>query len=126
MQMRDVPDLKELEYQPRSFRNLFEPKLGQEIWSFMQRPENVIRMETATFLEHAAVEPLAPDLLMEFGPDVREDRIKQMIGDMARQIMEVIGYEKIEEPRPRITGENIFSSAARYRRKRGGEGVSDQ
>jgi hypothetical protein len=49
-------------------------------------------METATFLERATVEPLAPGLLMEFGPDVGEDRIKQMIGHMARQFMEAIGY----------------------------------
>lgn len=115
MQLRGVPDLKGLEYQPQNFRDLFETELGQEIWRFMRRPENVVRMETATFLERAAVEPLAPGLLMEFGPDVGEDRIKQMIGHMARQVMEAIGYE-IERPGLRITRESLFSSAARYRK----------
>jgi hypothetical protein len=115
MQLRGVPDLKGLDYQPQNFRDLFETELGQEIWGFMKRPENVVRMETATFLERAAVEPLAPGLLTEFGPDVGEDRIKQMIGHMARQVMEAIGYE-IERPGLRITRESLFSSAARYRK----------
>lgn len=115
MQLRGVPDLKDLEYQSQNFRDLFESELGQEIWGFMKRPENVVRMETATFLERAAVEPLAPALLMEFGPDVGEDRIKQMIGHMARQVMEAIGYE-VERPGLRITRESLFSSAARYRK----------
>lgn len=115
MQLRGVPDLNALEYQPQNFRDLFETELGNEIWGFMKRPENVVRMETATFLERAAVEPLAPGLLVEFGPDIGEDRIKQMIGHMARQIMEAIGYE-IERPGLRITRESLFSSAARYRK----------
>lgn len=115
MPLRGVANLKGLDYQPQNFRDLFGSELGQEIWGFMKRPENVVRMETATFLERAAVEPLAPGLLTEFGQDVGEDRIKQMIGHMARQVMEAIGYE-IERPGLRITRESLFSSAARYRK----------
>lgn len=115
MHLRGVPDLRALVYQSQNFRDMYETEVGQEIWSFMKRPENVVRMETATFLERAAVEPLAPGLLTEFGPDVAEDRFKQMIGHMARQIMEAIGYE-IERPGLRITRESLFSTAARYRK----------
>jgi hypothetical protein len=115
MQIRGVPNLDALDYQPQNFRDLFESELGQAIWQFMKRPENLVRMETATFLERAAVEPLAPGLLLEFGPEVAEDRLKQMIGHMARQIMEAMGYE-IERPGLRITRESLFSSGARYRK----------
>lgn len=115
MQFRGVLDLKGLVYNPQNFRDLYETELGQAIWQFMKRPENIVRMETATFLERAAVEPLAPGLLAELGPEIGEDRIKQMIGHMARQVMEAIGYE-VERTGLRITRESLFSSAARYRR----------
>ncbi len=53
-------------------------------------------------------------LLEAYGPEVGQDRLKQMIGHMARQVMEAIGYQ-IEQPRKsiRITRENLFSSGAR-------------
>lgn len=70
-------------------------------------------METASFLERAAVEPLAPGLVAEFGSNIAQDRIKQMIGHMVRQIMEARGYE-IDRPGLRITRESLFSSGARY------------
>lgn len=116
MLLRDDLDLKGLEYKPQNFRDLYETDLGKEIWQFMKRPMNVVRMETATFLERAAVEPLAPGLLDKFGSEIGDDRIKQMIGHMARQIMEAIGYE-VERSGLRITRESLFASAARYRKR---------
>ena len=111
------PDLTGLEYDSRNFGDLYETELGREIWHFMRRSDNVVRMAAASFLHRPAVEPLSPGLLDEFGPEVGEDRYKQMIGHMARQVMEAIGYE-IEQPRRsiRITRENLFSSGSRYRR----------
>ena len=111
------PNLTSLEYDPRNFSDLYETELGREIWRFMRRSDNVVRMATASFLHRPAVEPLSPGLLDEFGLEVGEDRHKQMIGHMARQVMEAIGYQ-IEQPRRsiRITRENLFSSGARYRR----------
>ena len=110
------PNLTNLEYDPRNFSDLYHTKLGREIWRFMRRSDNVVRMVTASFLRRPAVEPLSPGLLEEFGPAVSEDRLKQMIGHMARQVMEAVGY-RIEQPRKsvRITRENLFSSGARYR-----------
>ena len=110
------PNLTNLEYDPRNFSDLYETKLGREIWHFVRRSDNVVRMATASFLRRPAVEPLSPGLLEEFGPAVGEDRLKQMIGHMARQVMEAVGYQ-IEQPRRsiRITRENLFSSGARYR-----------
>lgn len=111
------PSLSNLDYNSKNFSDLYDTERGREIWDFMRRPDNLVRMETASFLKRPAVEPLSPGLLEEFGPEMREDRFKQMIGHMARQVMEAIGYE-IEQPRRsvRITRENLFSSGARYRR----------
>ena len=111
------PNLAGLDYNPKNFSDLYDTERGREIWHFMRRPDNVVRMETASFLRRPAVEALSPGLLEEFGPEMGEDRFKQMIGHMARQVMEAIGYG-IEQPRRsvRITRDNLFSSGARYRR----------
>jgi hypothetical protein len=110
----DVPDLTGLDYDAQNFRDLFETELGQAIWAFMKRPDNLARMATATYLDRAAVEPLAPGLLRMFGPGIAEDRLKQMIGHMARQIMEAMGLE-LDRTGLRITRESMFTTAARYK-----------
>jgi hypothetical protein len=116
----DVLDLSKLEYAPQNFRDLAETDLGKAVWGFVKRPDNVIRMETATLLDRAAVEPLAAGLVAEFGDEVRDDRTKQMIGHMARQVMEALGYE-IDRSGLRITRPSLFTSAATYRRPHRGE-----
>lgn len=110
----DVPDLAGLAYDPQNFRDLYETEVGQELWAFMKRPDNVVRMQTATYLDRAAVEPLAPGLLRLFGPEIAQDRLKQMIGHMARQVMEANG-RPLEQPGMRITRASIFTTAARYK-----------
>ena len=75
-----------------TFRELAGSSLGQGLWAFLNEHDNIIRMETATYLERPAVEPLSPSLLQRFGDEVRQDRVKQMIGRMVRQILEVHGF----------------------------------
>ena len=75
----------------QNFRDLYETEVGGELWGFLTRPDNVLRMETASQLERAALEPLASGLVTEFGDEVRDDRTKQMLGHMTRQIMEARG-----------------------------------
>jgi len=111
-----LPDLSDLEYDAQNFRDLAEAPLGVDIWAFLKRPDNVVRMDTATFLERAAVEPLAPGLVRHFGPEIAQDRLKQMIGHMTRQIMEALGYA-IDRQGLRITRESLFTSATRYKRR---------
>jgi len=55
-------------------------------------------------------------LLEEFGVDVNQDRYRQMIGHMARQIMEALGYE-LDRENLRLTRLNMFTTAAAYRQK---------
>jgi hypothetical protein len=115
-----MPDLTALDYDPQNFRDLAETELGKAFWVFLKRPDNLIRMETATLLDRAAVEPLAAGLVAEFGNEVRDDRAKQMIGHMTRQIMEALGY-KLGRTGLRITRASLFTSGATYRRPDSGE-----
>ncbi len=101
-------------YRPDKFASTFRDQGGQDIWDFLNERENVIRMETASYLSRPAVEPLSPFLLQRFGPEIRRDRIKQMIGHMARQIMEARGYA-LDRSNVKIARVgNIFASASRY------------
>jgi len=111
---RELPDLSSVEYDPQQFRNIYETEYGQAIWRFLLRPDNVVRMQTATYFDRTAVEPLAEGLLAEFGVEVAEDRVKQYIGHAVRRIMESCGYH-LDRQGMRITRESLFTSASRYR-----------
>ncbi len=103
-----------MKYNPVRFSSTFEAENGDEIWAFLNEHDNILRMETATYLSRPAVEPLSPGLLKKFGDVITEDRTKQMIGHMARQIMERLGY-RLDQNGVRITCEgNMFSRASRY------------
>ena len=102
------------EYRAARFSSTFSNEGGQEIWDFLNHGDNVIRMETATYLVRTAAEPLSPFLLSKFGGDIRAPRLKQMIGHMIRQIMESRGYH-VDRNNVRITTtDNMFTSATRY------------
>lgn len=115
-----LPALPSLEYMPQNFRDLADTEMGKGLWEFLKRSDNLIRMETATLLERAAVEPLAAGLVAQFGDEVRDDRTKQMIGHMTRQIMEALNYE-LDRTGLRITRPSLFTSGATYRRPGRGE-----
>ncbi|WP_315921174.1 hypothetical protein [Mesorhizobium sp. SP-1A] len=107
------PRLALLAYVPQNFRDLFETQFGQALWDFMRREDNLIRMETANILERPAVEPLAPFLVLEFGDQIKDERCKQMVGHMARQVMEALGY-KLDRKSMRITRPNLFTTGTTY------------
>lgn len=97
-----------------NFRELAQSPLGTGLWQFLNEHDNLVRMETASHLERPAVEPLSPGLLARFGDDVRQDRVKQMIGRMVRQIHEPRGY-RIDRQNVRIPATaNMFASGTRY------------
>ncbi len=96
-----------------AFSDLAGTALGKELWLFLNSKESIIRLETTTFLKRPAVEGLQPQLLASFGEEIKEDRCKQMIGRMVRQIMEHNGYF-FDQSGVRIRSELLFSSASRY------------
>lgn len=106
-------------YVPGMFVSLFDSPDGRAIWDFLNSPEIVIRMVTATELERPAVEGIEEQLLERFGDVLysedlpKNDRIKQMIGHMVRQIMEARGYA-IAVQGVKVTNGAPFSRATRY------------
>lgn len=111
-------------YRPGSFSDVAETDLGRRIWKFLQQHDNLIRMETACQLGLTAVEGLVPGLLRTFGDEVRPDRVKQMIGNMTRQVMEANGY-RIDRQNVRIPPSRrlLFTSATRYKQMEAGSGI---
>ena len=79
------------------------------------RPENVIRMEAVTAVERPAVEALSEPLIAEFGRDIAQPSIKQMVGHMVRQVMEALEYE-VDRQRVRITRPGLFATGMTFRR----------
>ena len=103
-----------MKYEPERFSSTYEKSNGKNIWAFLIKSENMVKMETATYLSRPAAEALSPHLLAEFGDRIRLDRMKQMIGHMIRQIMESRGY-RVDRGNVRINiADNIFTSATRY------------
>ena len=92
---------------------LYETPFGRKVWEFMKRPYNVDLMEYATSYKRPAVEPLQWGLLAEFDPQkLRRETARQMIGDMAGQIMYAIGYEK--KGKEQVRADRLFGEASRY------------
>lgn len=105
-----------LRYEPGVFRSQFETPIGQELWQLLTDRDSMIRMETATSLGRPAVEGMEEELLLKFGEDVLDDRVKQMIGHMVRQIMEQSGFD-VDAQNVKMTSGAPFSRATRYKRK---------
>ena len=101
-------------YSPDKFASLYASELGQRIWAFLTRPEQVARLETASELSKPAVEGIEEQLLAEFREEVLADRVKQMVGHMVRQILEQQGWV-LDQADVKVQSVP-FSKAARYRR----------
>jgi hypothetical protein len=104
------------DYNPSVFAAHYQTELGSALWRFLNEPETVVRMETATALDRPAVEAIEEHLLERFGEAVLDDRTKQMIGHMVRQVMERRGYI-IAVQNTKITNGAPFSRATKYKRR---------
>jgi hypothetical protein len=102
-------------YIPGVFATLAASQLGIELWTFLNSPESRLRMSTASDLGRPALEAVEELLLDRFGKQVLEDRTKQMIGHMARQVMEHEGYV-IDAKDVKMMGGAPFARATRYKR----------
>ena len=101
-------------YNSRMFRPLANTNLGKQLWIFLNDDIIVACMKTATYLGKPSVSGIEENLLDKFQKEVVDDRVKQMIGHMIRQIMEDNGY--IVEKRNVIIGSILFSKGTRYTR----------
>lgn len=105
------------EFDAGPFLNIADTPTGRALWAFLNEDVNLTRMETATDLRRPALEAVQSQLLGRFGDEIRADRWKQMMGRMTRQIMEEHGYV-LDQTGVRISGGGLFTSAARYAKKR--------
>lgn len=103
-----------LTYRPEKFASLYDSELGQRVWRFLTRDDNIARLETASELSKPAVEGIEEQLLAEFREDVLADRVKQMVGHMVRQILEQRDWV-LDQTDVKVQSVP-FSKAARYRR----------
>ena len=107
---------RELKFDPGTYSDLAGTPDGRKMWEFLQGREIWIRMETATYLGRPALEAIQPQLLHAFPDVIREDRWKQMVGRMVRQVMEFRGYQ-LDRNGVRLKRNELFMSASRYIRK---------
>jgi hypothetical protein len=102
-----------MDYDAGNFSDLAALTLGKNLWEFLNRDDNIIRMETATDLGRTAAEAISKKLLEEFGDDVKVNRVKQMIGHMIRQVMESRGYQ-MGSQNVKVDDKRLFVKASRY------------
>ena len=100
------------EYDAGPFRSLADTDLGRRLWQFLNEELTVARLETTTDRAKPAVFGIEEQLLQRFGNVVADNRVKQMIGHMVRQVIESRGY-RIERRNVTI-GSALFSKGTRY------------
>jgi hypothetical protein len=103
-----------LEYDAGHFSGLAATRLGSELWPFLSSEPAIRAMETASDLGHPALAGVEEDLIRRFEAAVLEDRTKQMIGHMVKQIMKHCGY--VVDQNDVKMNSVPFSKATRYRR----------
>ena len=101
-------------YNPGPFGTIADTPLGKTIWAFLLEEATIRAMEVATDLGAPAVAGIEEGLLRRFGGDVLDDRIKQMIGHMVRQVMGRRGFV-IDQSEVRMNS-IPFAKGTRYRR----------
>ena len=114
-------DRLELLYKPSpAFIQLSQEETAIELWRFLCKKDNIIRVETASFLKKPALEALGPVLYKNFNVFNEElveksvfDAYKKLAGNMMRQIMEHLGY-KIDKTGVQVVNKTIFKTATRY------------
>ena len=102
-------------YKPQHCKGTYDTELGKQSWNFLTNHDNIIRLETASELSKPALEALTNRLIPEFGEPVKNDRIKQMVGHMVRQILEPRGFT-LSSSNVKVRFNGLFTRASRYER----------
>lgn len=120
----------DFEFLPHTFKGLYASEQSQKIWSYLNQERSVIRMQAVSDVGKPAVLAVEEGLLDrqlvlerikhdsvqdKSDEDKHNDRIKQMIGAMVRQVMERHGYQ-LHANNVKIPNSKIFYSAASYRK----------
>lgn len=101
------------EFDAGSFSDVSSTQLATDLWVFVNNEMSITAMETASYLKRPAVEGLEWLLIKNFPIDeVRQRRIKQMLGKMVKQVMQARSYE-IEKVAKTLRGK-LFKTGTRY------------
>ena len=104
-------------YRPGPFGNISSTDIGLRLWDFLNQDSTIRLMEDASDRGRPAVEPLSALLLEQFGQvEIAEDRIKQMIGHMIRQVLERSDYDLVADA-VSVRDKELFTRGARYERR---------
>jgi hypothetical protein len=115
---RGYPMIPAFDFRAGNFTRAFNSANGVcgDIWTWLWRDDNIVRMETAAYFDKVGVAPLQPRLLADFDPAfIQQDQIKQMIGRMVRQIMEHHGYEWAGSGF-KVSPGDLFTTGSKYRK----------
>lgn len=114
------------EFVSKSHQALYATDEGQAYWHFLNEPVTVKCMCVATFLGKPAILGVEEDLIARFnlqertkvaeGDKSNYDRLKQMLGQMTRQIMEHHGYQH-RASNVKTPNSKIFYSASVYEKQ---------
>lgn len=88
-------------------------KLADQLWRFLNSEDSVIRLIVASELRHVALDGVVLALEKKFGAVLKENRVRQMVGAMVKQVLAPHGWNVAEKSIKVRFGE-YFSVAARY------------
>jgi hypothetical protein len=101
------------EYDPQRFASLYE-RVGPKLREFFARPVVIALLEGSVKLRRPAVEAIEDHLSEYASEDVKDQRVRQLVGHMIRHLMKELGYD-VEQLDVRIPAGVLFTCGARYR-----------
>jgi len=101
------------DYDPQRFASLYAD-VGPKLSQFFASPIVVALLEGSVKLRRPAVEAIEEQLLEYAKDDVKNQRVRQLVGHMIRHLMAELGYE-LDQPEVRLPSGVLFTCGARYR-----------
>jgi hypothetical protein len=90
-----------------------QSRAARSLWKFLNQPDQVVRLEVASELGHAALDGVVVDLERKFHKSLRNKRTKQMVGAMIKRVLESRGW-RVGKKGVRVRLGRRFSVAVRY------------
>ncbi len=89
---------------------------GEQLWAFLNEPSTIALMINASDVGSPAAESVGVALLEQFGDSIGQDRVKQFIGFLIRQVMERNGYKHTSYGQ-HTKDNRVFVTASVYSRR---------
>jgi hypothetical protein len=104
-----------MNFDPDKFKDVYQTQDGKRAWEVLTTSDAISRMKAVSDIRKPAVLAVEELLLREFDEAFLNDRFKQMVGFMIKQIMLENGYQLDGQNKP-VSGRGAFSKASRYKR----------